>query len=265
MSVIIAEAEENQMKVVFLHIPKTAGQSIHAALEESFGKDRVCPARVNDSLQKMSIAELNSYSVFSGHLDWAFLDCIKGPKYIFTILREPRDRILSFYFYMRKEAAKLPPEVLGLPQNAGKKAAIEGGPDHYFCGGPAHVRSFLDAHYDNFYTYFFAGRHYLARNQLWPLLSRGEMAPEELVDLAKANMKELDGIFSFSRMDEVFKAIRDLSGVEIAADNYRVNANTEVEAGDRLSQLLKLGAAEKTLEKLEQYCLFDNQIWSARR
>jgi len=45
----------------------------------------------------MSITEINRYQVFSGHFDWSLLDCIKGPKYVFTILREPIDRILSFY------------------------------------------------------------------------------------------------------------------------------------------------------------------------
>ena len=85
------------MKVIFLHIPKTAGQSVHAALVNAFGNEAVCPARVNDQLRRMSITEINRYQVFSGHFDWSLLDCIKGPKYVFTILREPIDRILSFY------------------------------------------------------------------------------------------------------------------------------------------------------------------------
>ena len=92
--------------VIFLHIPKTAGQSVHSFLVHLFGQGAIAPARVNEQLIQLSIPQIRKYSVFSGHMDWAMLDCVERPRFVFTILREPTDRILSFYYYLRSEAKR---------------------------------------------------------------------------------------------------------------------------------------------------------------
>src|SRR5947208_16662837 len=152
--------------LVFLHIPKTAGQSVHEFLKKIVGPGAVAPARVNDQLYGLSVPELRRYRVVSGHLDWALLDCVREPKFVFTILRNPVDRILSFYFFLRAEAKNLSEEQLRLPENEGKQAVLHLSCDDYFTGGKPHLRTFLDNHYDNFYMYYFAGRTYDARQRL---------------------------------------------------------------------------------------------------
>lgn len=250
------------MKIIFLHIPKTAGQSVHAALVDAFGKDAVCPARVNDQLRKMTITELNRYQVFSGHFDWSMLDCIKGPKYVFTILREPMDRILSFYFFLREEASKLPSGQIETPERKGLKAAFELSPKDYFLGGAPHLRRFLDDHYDNFYTYYFAGRHYQARGELVGLTTRGELSCDDVLRMAKDNLSHVDDVFTVDNMGAVFAVIRAISGKEIMSDEkYRVNVNTKVSAQERRTRLRDLGADAATMERLEAYCVLDNQLW----
>lgn len=128
------------MRVVFLHIPKTAGQSVHAALQAAFEPSAIRPARVNEQLRPMGISELNRYQVFSGHFDWSALDCIKGPSYRFTILRDPLERTLSFYFYLRKQQGEaLAPAERAMPQHSGRRAAAEMTSDEYFLSGPPHL------------------------------------------------------------------------------------------------------------------------------
>ena len=250
------------MKVVFLHIPKTAGQSVHTALINAFGKESVCPARVNDQLRRMSITELNRYQVFSGHFDWSLLDCIKGPKYVFTILREPIDRIFSFYFYLRDEAEKLTIEQRATPERQGLKAAFELSPRDYFLGSAPHLRRFLDDHYDNFYTYYFAGRHYESRGEMVGLIKRGEISSQQVLQMAKDNLTLLDDVFTVDNIGAVFSAIRSISGKELMADErYRVNVNAKVPAEDRKMQLQALGADTATMERLQEYCLLDNELW----
>lgn len=250
------------MKVIFLHIPKTAGQSVHAALVNAFGKEAVCPARVNDQLRRMSITELNRYQVFSGHFDWSLLDCIKGPKYVFTILREPIDRILSFYFYLRDEAEKIPTELRSTPDRQGLKAAFELSPRDYFLGGAPHLRRFLDDHYDNFYTYYFAGRHYESRGEMVGLINRNELSHQHVVQMAKDNLTMLDDVFTVDNMSAVFSAIRAISGKELMTDDkYRTNVNTKVAAKDRRMQIQALGADTATMERLQEYCSMDNELW----
>jgi len=253
---------ESKSKVIFLHIPKTAGQSVHTALVNAFGKDEVCPVRVNDQLRRMSINELNKYRVFSGHLDWSLLDCLRGQKYVFTILREPMDRILSFYFFLRDQAEGLPEEKRNRPEHQGLKAAFELSPRDYFLGGTPHLRRFIDDHYDNFYTYYFAGRHYSSRGELVGLINRGEITRQQVLQMAKDNLSLLDNVFTVDSMGEVFSAIRQISGKEIMSDDkYRVNVNTKVAAEDRRARIQALGADAATMARLDEYCQLDNELW----
>jgi hypothetical protein len=250
------------MRIVFLHIPKTAGQSVHAALVKAFGEDVVCPARVNEQLARMTITELNRYQVFSGHLDWAMLDCIKGPKYVFTILRNPVDRILSFYFYLRDQAANLPVEKLHKPEHQGLRAALELTPQEYFSGGPGHLRKFLDDHYDNFYAYYFASRHFQGRAQLHGLMKRGELNQEDVLRMAKDNLGMLDDVFTIDNMTDVFATIRRLSDSrEGQVEEYQVNVNKNLSADNRVEKLRLLGGDDKLLKRIDHYCELDNKIW----
>jgi len=255
-------SEVDARRVFFLHIPKTAGQSVHAALVNAYGADAVCPARVNEQLVRLGVRELNRYRVFSGHLDWSLLDCVRGPRYVFTVLREPRDRILSFYFYLREQAAKLSGEDLHKPQHQGMKAVLELSPDDYFCGGPPHLRRFLDDHYDNFYTYYFAGRHYRGRQSLAGQVQQKLLSREQLIELALDNLGTLDAVFRVDDMGRVFGAIRALSGASIRGDEaYRVNVNAAVAAGERAERLKALGASTRTFERLKQWCTMDELLW----
>lgn len=249
------------MKVIFLHIPKTAGQSIHAALAEAFGEESVCPARVNQQLKNYSIQELNQYSVFSGHFDWSMLDCVQGNKYTFTVLRKPIDRILSFYFYLHDKAGALPLIELNKPENQGMKAILELSVDDYFNAGPAHLRKFLDNHYDNFYTYYFAGRKYDARQDLFGMKSRGLLSEERLLDIAQQNMRSIDRVFSLDETSNVFKKINDLSGSAGCVDDYRVNVNKSVAQSSRYERLEKLGATNKAFDAIHGFCSMDNVLW----
>jgi len=250
------------MKVVFLHIPKTAGQSVRAALEAAFGKRNVCPAQVNWQLMSYSISELDRYKAFSGHLDWSLLDCLTGPVYRFTVLRNPIDRILSFYFYLRGKAEGMSKGELSKPQNRGLRAAKNLSPDEYFAGGGEGLRKFLDGHYDNFYTYFFAARRFSGRGDLRGLLRRKELSEKRVVEMALDNMSRLDDVFTLDRMDWVFSKLAELSDRKgKVKKDYRINVNVEVQAQERLDRLRELGATQVTMDRLEAFCRMDNQIW----
>lgn len=253
-------------RIIFLHLPKTAGQSVHAALVKGFGEDAICPARVNDQLAAMTIDELNRYRVFSGHLDWSMLDCLEGPKYVFTILREPLDRLLSFYFFLRKEAAALQPRDMDLPSNQGMKAVLTLSAHEYFTGGPPHIRAFLDSHYDNFYTYFFAGRHYRAHAALSPPVKQTLLTRDRLIEMARANLARLNAVFTVDDMPAVFQTIRTLAPKPIAKDEaYRTNINLETPRDQRHARFRELGATDETYARMEESCAMDRQIWNEIR
>ena len=72
--------------ILFLHLPKTAGQSVHQFLIDVRGKDNVCPARDNGQFDKLSPAELEQYTVYSGHFDWNLFDSFSNEKFTFIKL-----------------------------------------------------------------------------------------------------------------------------------------------------------------------------------
>jgi hypothetical protein len=254
-----------QSRVIFLHLPKTAGQSVHLFLERLFGKTAVAPARVNEQLIRMSITDVRRYRVFSGHLDWALLDCVKEPCFTFTVLRDPIDRILSFYFYLRSEALKLSVEELSSPQRQGLHAALNLSCDEYFTAGKVPLRAFLDNHYDNFYAYFFAGRTYNARQQLFGQKQiDATFTDDKIVEMALSNLALLDGLYPIDRLDLLEKDLRAIAGASAEAPSSqipRVNRGNDKTSHQRMDDLRKLGATEITFQRLRQMTILDEKIW----
>ena len=86
-------------KIVFLHIPKTAGQTVHSELLRIFGPEHTSPVRVHT--QAGADGQFpEGYRFYSGHLDWETFDTADSDSFVFTVLRDPKDRIASFYFYL---------------------------------------------------------------------------------------------------------------------------------------------------------------------
>ena len=91
-------------RIVFIHIPKTGGTTLRTLLSEAVGKDQVSTEGHN-GLWRRTGAELCAARLFSGHYDRRCLSVIPGRHLrIVTMLREPRQRLLSVYQYLRSHA-----------------------------------------------------------------------------------------------------------------------------------------------------------------
>src|SRR5690606_34827177 len=112
-----------------LHVPKTAGMSIRSFLQRFFLSRHICPATDNVEFLALSPEQRRSYRLFAGHFDWAHLYQIEGECFTFSILRRPQDRLLSYYFYLRAEGARLDGPSLALDKNRGMHAALTLPPD----------------------------------------------------------------------------------------------------------------------------------------
>lgn len=89
-------------KCVFVHVPKTAGTSFHHAMRKALGTDAVSPSFIATNMTSTQAARLAQFDVISGHISMADVSRYFSDRSILTILRDPIDRCLSWYYFARK-------------------------------------------------------------------------------------------------------------------------------------------------------------------
>jgi len=87
-------------KLVFIHIEKCGGTTLHKMLRTQFPDIEICPERF-DGLGDFTINELSRFRLFSGHFDFAYSQFIPGDVQVITMFREPRSRLISLYEFWR--------------------------------------------------------------------------------------------------------------------------------------------------------------------
>ena len=92
--------ELHRQRLVFLHIEKCGGTTLHTMLAAHFDPDRICPER-HDGLGDWTVNELAAYDFFSGHFDLVCCRSIPGNLRFVTMLRRPKDRLLSLYRFWK--------------------------------------------------------------------------------------------------------------------------------------------------------------------
>jgi hypothetical protein len=89
-------------KSVFVHLPKTAGSSFNAAARKNLGRQALSPDSLASHLSKADAARLERFTMITGHISMADVKVHFPDRMILTILREPVDRCVSWYYFSRK-------------------------------------------------------------------------------------------------------------------------------------------------------------------
>jgi Domain of unknown function (DUF4214)/Sulfotransferase family len=93
---------------VFVHAQKTAGTSLQNMLIDTFGDQNVYREHA-DTLYMRSPAELSQYCVFAGHFNFDSLSYIPRRRLqLITILRHPKQRLMSLYRFLRAHEPTAP-------------------------------------------------------------------------------------------------------------------------------------------------------------
>lgn len=240
--------------IVFLHVPKTAGQTVHSELQRVVGgKARVSPVRVNRNHHDGKTMP-PGYRLYSGHLDWIELEKIQ-PRFAFTILREPKERLASYYFYMRNEGLSLPRAELERPENLGRHNAATLSTEDYFMRGGDAWQNFMRDHYENFYSSYFSTRLMRGRSQI---VGRPMAA---VLDQAVQNMQELDAIYRTDTLEALEEDIWDRYGKVISlVGNYR-NVGSPARGQSRWDLLCERLESDAAVDRIESFTKVDRILF----
>ncbi len=88
----------------FLHIPKTAGTTFNfSVLPKLFNASEICPAYSYRQILQIPPAELSKFHLFRGHFFYFLHKLLPDKPIYMTFLRDPVERALSLYDYVRRE------------------------------------------------------------------------------------------------------------------------------------------------------------------
>lgn len=245
--------------IVFLHIPKTAGQTIHNELARLVGPQAVSPVRVHTQAGEGEAQFPPGYRLYSGHIDWDALEGLPEGRFVFTVLRDPRERIASFYFYLLKEARGLSAEELAQPHRRGMARISSVPASEYFFGGDEAWQRFVRDHYDNFYTRYFATR----RMRGWGGLPVPHRQPEPLLRRALDNLALVDRVYATRDLGALEADIAARFDAEIRVTGRYVNAGEMPRDEARWPRLLALMDTPLDRARLTRFCALDDALIAA--
>jgi hypothetical protein len=92
--------------LIFVHLPKTAGTTLARIIERNYGSAAVLSlygSSTGEELATMSAAALAQFRAVMGHFSFGAHRFLPTPSPYITMLREPVDRVISHYYFVRRQ------------------------------------------------------------------------------------------------------------------------------------------------------------------
>lgn len=240
--------------IVFLHVPKTAGQTVHHALAHAVGKEQVSPIMTHT--QAAADQQFpQGYSLYSGHIDWVDLESLPAGRFVFTVIRDPRERLASFYFFLHQQARLRSTPGPGIPPlTEDFRRALDWSVDAYFTTPEPGWQSYIRDHFDNFFCAYYATRRIRGRSEI------ADLGRDVQLARARAGLSQIDAIY---RMEDLRLLERDMHiryGVRIRVANSYQNVGTLPRTQSRWSRLMALTEQDATRRRLEDFVAMDQEL-----
>lgn len=91
--------------LIFLHIPKAAGSTLHPVLERHYSKRAYRTITVPEQLEafkQLPQTERRCTHLLKGHMPFGMHAYLEGRSRYITLLRHPAERVVSHYYYVKR-------------------------------------------------------------------------------------------------------------------------------------------------------------------
>lgn len=92
--------------LIFLHIPKAAGSTLHPVLERHYSKriyQTISLPEQLEAFKKLPEAERRRIRLLKGHMPFGMHRYLTGHSRYVTLLRHPAERVVSHYYYVKRD------------------------------------------------------------------------------------------------------------------------------------------------------------------
>jgi predicted O-methyltransferase YrrM len=233
--------------LIFLHIPKTAGTAVASVLTQWFGVDEIMPwsmANVRPASHPATAIASRRHKLFGigMHLDSDQVLSIRHalrheqPPFVFTVLRNPRERLISQYMHWRRT------DDASLVGVSGQTRAA------YLAARELPIGEFLATRNPFIIEHF---RNYQAR-LLAGFATAMAMPNDQILATARANLASFDVVGRTSQLDDVLALVAEAYGWCPPGTVQQVNVSPRREA-------VQFDDASENL--IAEYNSIDDVLW----
>ncbi len=241
-------------RLIFLHLPKTGGTSIHNQLVAAVPRERIFPWRFSHEAQQHA-ARAPDYQVFSGHFRASDFADLPGEVLRFTILREPVARLLSFYHFCRRHSR----EVVERHQLIQPRIARERGLLGFLRAPEGAVQDAIN----NTMARYLAGPYWTTvrdgRTIHIDMRTRREVSEMRIIEEALRNLRHMHVFGDLSEITRVYNTVAEDFG--LPALERMPRDNTREDAAPGLEPHEEEAVPEEAMEEMLRLTRLDRMIW----